>query len=249
MSANENQSMAIDIRNLIRSRRDARAQSIEELAQRLANGETVPPEEIETWLEQTGTDENLLQERIDCLERRSELVAAVAKGEQAQDRIGRIQADIDKAFAVVAEAQEKFAAVRAKHAEALSQLEQQRAEGNRAAEALLEPENLSPFDRDRLATARKAATAAAIATEDHQRNIVLLKASLEDAEAGLVDAQETAKQFRNDPGAADRLQRAKNAVNARSGRLKEAEAELPKLVAEAQRQAAALAAIEDDLRK
>lgn len=241
--------MAIDIKGLIRGRREARAANIEELAQRLAKGETIAPEEIEAWLEQTGCNEETLQERIDCLERRAELVAKAAKGEEAQTRIEKLHAEIDKAFAVVAEAQEKFAAVRAKHAEALSLLERQRSEGQLAAEALLEPENLSPFDRDRLATARKAASDAVVAAEEHRRNIVSLRASLEDAEAGLAEAQETAKRFRNDPGAADTLQRSKNAVNARSGRLKDAEAELPKLVAEAQRQAATLAAIEDELRK
>lgn len=241
--------MAIDIKALIRGRREARAANIEELAQRLAKGEAVSPEEVELWLEQTGADEELLQERIDTIERRAELLAKVAKGDEAGGRIAIIHGEIDEAFAAVAEAQEKYAALRAKHADTLTILGQERAEGHRAAEALLEPENLSPFDRDRLGSARKAASESAIAAEEQRRNITELKASVQDAETALADAEAMAKQRRNDPVVADTLQRAKNAVNARGGRLKAAEAELPKLVAEAKRKAAAVETIEAELQK
>lgn len=241
--------MGIDIKGLIRGRREARAANVEELAQRLAGGEDVPPEEIELWLEQTGCSEDLLQERIDAIERRSELLATVAKGKAAAAKIERIEADIGKAEDAVEEARRKQAAVVAKHVDELFELRQASDAAARASAALLEREALSAADWQRLDAARRAATAAAEAAEEGGRNVVALKEFLERSETELSEAQATAKKFRGDPGSAERSQRAKNAVAARGQRLKAAEDELPKLVAEAERTGAALRAIEDELRK
>lgn len=240
--------MGLNIIELIRGRKQARAAGIEELAKRLAAGEAVPPDEIEAILGRTGCDETALQERVDALERRAELIAKVAKGEAAESVLDRIEGECDRAMQVIADAQRKHAAVVAKHADELLKARGAIEAANTAREALLKPENLSPADRERLAEARKVASAAAGAAEELRRNIPELQRSAEESEQMLADAVETLRAFRNDAGALDLKARAENAVKARGQRLKDAEAELPKLQAEAARTAAAVAAIEDELR-
>lgn len=241
--------MGINIVSMIRGRREARAQGIEELARRLAAGEAIAPEDIEAILDETGTDEEMLQAAVDRIERRAGLLAAVARGNAAQAKADRIHADLEKALAVVTDAQEKYSALRLKHHEALADFERQQAEGLRAAEALLEPDNLSPADRERLAQARQTATDAAQAAGDLRRQMRDLRGSLEQAERELPDAKEYARLNRSNPDAQARAARAENAVSARKARVAEAEAQLPKLVAEADRTAAAVETIEAELRR
>jgi hypothetical protein len=241
--------MAIDIVGMIRGRKQARVAGIEELAKRLAAGEAVQPEEVEAILDRTGCDEEQLQERVDAIERRAGLIAAVARGEAAQVKIDRIDAECEKAWQAVADAQRKHAGVVAKHADDLLTLRQSLDAANRAADELLSPENLSPADKERLAQARKAASDAAQAADDLRRSMRELRMSLENAEREAVDAVENAKVYRNNADAQDRKARAENAVKARTARVKDAEMQLPKLVAEGERTAAALAAVEDELRR
>ena len=241
--------MAIDIVGLIRGRKQARVAGIEELAKRLAAGESVQPEEVEAILDRTGCDETQLQERVDAIERRAGLIAAVARGEAAQVKIDRIDAECEKAWQAVADAQRKHAGVVAKHADDLLTLRQSLDAANRAADELLSPENLSPADKERLAQARKTASDAAQAADDLRRSMRELRMSLENAEREAVDAVENARLYRSNADAQDRKARAENAVKARTARVKDAETQLPKLVAEGERTAAALAAVEDDLRR
>jgi hypothetical protein len=56
---------------------------------------------VETWQEQTGTDEAMLQERVDALERRADLLAKVSAGHKAQDKIEKIEAELAEAEAAV----------------------------------------------------------------------------------------------------------------------------------------------------
>jgi hypothetical protein len=237
--------MAIDIVGMIRGRKQARVAGIEELAKRLAAGEAVQPEEVETILERTGCDEEQLQERVDAIERRAVLVATVARGEAARVKIDRIDAEYDRAWQAVADAQRKHAAVVAKHADELFTLRQALDAGDRASDDLISVDILSPADRDRLAHARKASNDAEQAAEELRE----LRMSLENAEREAVDAVENARLYRSNADAQDRKARAENAVKARGQRLKEAETQLPKLQAEAERAAAAVAAIEDELRR
>lgn len=241
--------MRIDITGMLRGRREARAQGIEELARRLASGEAVPPEEIEAHLERTGCDEDMLQARIDALARRAELLAAVSAGNAAQGRIDKLTADIDKAWQAVAEAQRKHAAIRDKHADELLTLRQAVDAANRASDALLDPDNLHPVDRDRLATARKAASDAVSAFGELRRRMPDLRMSLQEGERLLADAVEHARLNRSNADIQDHKARSENTVNARKARLAEAEAELPRLKAAADKAEAAVAAIEDELRR
>jgi hypothetical protein len=241
--------MAIDIVGMIRGRKQARVAGIEELAKRLAAGEAVQPEEVETILERTGCDEEQLQERVDAIERRAVLVATVARGEAARVKIDRIDAEYDRAWQAVADAQRKHAAVVAKHADELFTLRQALDAGDRASDDLISVDILSPADRDRLAHARKASNDAEQAAEELRRSMRELRMSLENAEREAVDAVENARLYRSNADAQDRKARAENAVKARGQRLKEAETQLPKLQAEAERAAAAVAAIEDELRR
>lgn len=241
--------MAIDIKTLIRGRREARAGGIEELARRLASGEAVAPEEIEAHLARTGCDEELLQDRIDAIERRAELLAAVSSGNAAQAKIGKLTGDIDKAWQAVAEAQRKHAAIREKHADELLTLSQAADAGNRAIDALLNPDNLHPVDRDRLATARKAAADAVTAFSELRRRMPDLRMSLQEGERLLADAVELAKSNRSNGDIQSAKQRAENTAAGRKARLAEAEAELPRLKAAVEQAEAAVAAIEAELRR
>jgi hypothetical protein len=241
--------MAIDIKALIRGRREARAGGIEELASRLASGEAVAPEEIEAHLERTGCDEDLLQERIDAIVRRAELLAAVSRGNGAQAKIDKLVSEIDKAWEAVADAQRKHAAVRDRHADELLTLRQAVDAANRASDTLLDPANLHPVDRDRLANARKAASDAVSAYGELRRRMPDLRLSVQEGERLLADAVDHAKLNRSNADVQAHKARSENTANARKARLAEAEAELPKLKAAAEQAEAAVAAIEDELRR
>jgi hypothetical protein len=239
----------IDIVGMIRGRREARAQGIEELANRLAAGEAVAPEEIEAILARTGTDEELLQAAVDRIERRAELLAQVSRGNGAQGKIDKIEGEIDTAWEAVAVAQRKHAAVRDKHAGELTDLRHAVEVANRASDELLAPANLSPADREQLAQARKAASDAALAVAELRRSMPDVRMSLEQAERALVDAVETARTNRGNRDVQDHKVRCERAVSARKERVAVAEAELPKLQAEADRTAAAVEEIEAELRR
>jgi hypothetical protein len=241
--------VAIDIIGMIRGRKQARAAGIEELAKRLAAGEVVSPEEVEATLGRTGCDEQQLQERVDVIERRAELVAAVRRGEAAELKIDKIDAEADRAWQAVAEAQKRHQAVVAKHADELRALNQAVEAANRASDDLLSPLNLSPADRERLTAARRAAHEAEQAAGELRRSMPELRASLENAEREAADAVENARLYRSNADAQDRKARAENAVRARMARLKEAETQLPRLQDEGLRAAAAVNAIEDELRR
>jgi hypothetical protein len=241
--------MAIDIVGMLRGRKQARAAGIEELAKRLAAGEAVAPEEIEAILDRTGCDGEELQDRIDAIERRAELLAAVSRGNAAQAKIDKIDAEATAAWDAVAVAQRKHAAVVAKHADDRLALQHVVDAANRAHEALLDPANLSPADAGRLADARKAAGDAARAAEQARHGMRDLRMSLEHAEREHADAVEQARRYRGHPDAQDRKARSENAVNARTQRVKAAEAELPILQAAADKAQAAVEAIEAELRR
>jgi chromosome segregation ATPase len=240
--------MAIDVMSMLRGRRQARAVGIEDLAQRLAKGEAIPPEEIEVILERTGCTDRDLQDRIDALERRAELLARVSAGNKAQARIDKIDADIGKAFEAVADAQRKHQAVCAKHADELFTLRQAVDAGSSAEDNLLQPENLSAADRERLAAARATWQEAEQAVSERRRSIPELVAGLEHAERELVDAVEQWKSRRNDPDFIDRKARAENAVQARQARLAQCRADLPALEQARAKAEQTVLALEEELR-
>ncbi len=241
--------MAVNIMEMIRGRREARAASIEELAIRLAKGEAIAPEEIETWLEQTGTDEAMLQDRIDAIERRAELLATVSAGHKAQAKIEKIEAELAEGHATVVRAQELYVALRAKHDEPMMVLGAQVREADRARDLLLAPENLSPADRDRLAAARQAAAEAEQALGALRRSLPDLRLSLEQAERHHADAVDHAKANRGNADAQDHKARSENTVKARKARVAAAEQELPKLQAAFDEAEAAVGRLEEELRR
>lgn len=241
--------MAIDIVGLIRGRRQTRAAGIEELAKRLAGGEAVPPEEIETILARAGCDEVMLQERIDALVRRAELRQRVAAGEAARKRVNAIDAEIGKAWDAAVGAELAHRTVRAKHDEELILLGQAVRTGDAAADELIAPQNLSPADRERLTSLRRAAMAAAEALSEANRRLPELRDSLARAEAALAEATDEANRFRSSPDAQERKARAETTMKTRGARLKAAEADLPALRQAATDAEAAVDRLEDELRR
>lgn len=241
--------MGIDVLSMMKIRREARAAGIEELAQRLAEGEAVAPEEIEAVLERTGCSEDILQERIDCLERRAELLGKVSAGNRAKAKADKLSVEIDAAHGKVVAAQAEYQAVRAKYDEPLVLLGQEIRVGQAAADALLAPENLAPADRDRLAAAHNAESETARALSECRTALRDLRLSLEQSERVAVDAVELARLNKSNADIQDAKQRAENAVKARKSRIAEAEAELPRLQAAAAEAEAAVKLLEAELRR
>jgi len=238
----------IDIVSLIRGRKQHRAAGIEDLAHRLAGGEAVAPEEIETILDRTGCDEETLQARIDALVKRAELLAEMKAGATAQKRIDKLQAEIGKAFEAVVAADKVHRELRVKYGDELLGLGHAVDRANRASDALIDPAVLAPADRDRLEQGRQASTDAATALGELRRRLPDLRASLEQGERLLADAADEAKRFRNNPDVQNRHAAAEQAVKARKARLAEADAELPRLQAAADKAEAAAVALEAELR-
>jgi chromosome segregation ATPase len=241
--------MGVNILEMLRGRREARASNIEELAIRLAKGETVPPEEVETWLEQTGTDEAMLQERVDALERRADLLAKVSAGHKAQARLDKIEAELADAEAAVTKAREAYLSLRAKHDEPMILLGAQVREGDRANDLLIAPENLSHVDRERLAAARKAAADAGERLSEVRRSLPELRLNLEQAERHHADVVDLAKAHRGNADIQERKARAENAVKTRREKVAAAADELPRLQAAFDEAEAAVSRLEDELRR
>ncbi len=240
--------MSIDIVGLIRGRKQQRAAGIEELAQRLARGEAVPPEEIELILDRTGCGEEMLQQRIDALVRRAELRQRVKAGEDAAKQLETIDSKIKAAWDKAVAAETEHRRLRAQHEEAIIMLGQAVRSGDGASDELLAPQNLSPIDRQRLADARQAATAAAEALADANRRLPELRDSLARAQASLADAAETAKQRRSSEDAQRQKAAAETAVKTRAARLKALEGEVPGLRQAAEQAEAAMSKLEAELR-
>jgi len=239
----------IDIVGILRGRREQRATGIEELAVRLAGGEAVAPEEVEAILDRTGCTDEQLQERIDSLDRRAGLVKRVSAGTAALAKLDKIDAVVSAAFDLALEKQKAHFALREKHADEAAALRQAIDAGETAAGDLLDPRNLSPADREKLAAARGALDAATKALFDSQRRLPELKTSLADAEAALAGATEAARMNRGDATAKQRAAEATNAVAARGLRLRTLVAELPGLASAHKTAETALSRVEDALRQ
>ena len=239
----------IDIVGILRGRREQRQFGIEELAAKLAGGVDVPPEEVEAALDLAGCTAEELQDRLVAIDRRADLLKRVAAGTAALAKLDKIDAVVSAAFDLALEKQKAHFALREKHADEAAALRQAIDLGEAAAGDLLDPKNLSPADREKLAAARGALDAATKALFDSQRRLPELKTSLAEAEAGQAEAAETARMSRGDATAKQRATEATNAVAARGLRLRTLVAELPGLASAHKTAETALSRVEDALRQ
>lgn len=170
---------------MLRSRIADRVSGIEELAVRLAKGESVPPDEVETVCDRCGATLEQLEEAVECHERRIELkttAAGEAKAKAAIDAIERKR----KPLADAAEAAE--ARLRAFDAEAGPTLavhtDAVRAAWHANAQLIIE-RNLRP-------PALRALRHAQAAYADADRAESAARRAVADAERSLADGKEVA---------------------------------------------------------
>lgn len=213
-----------DLLSVLRMRREKRALGIEETAMRLARGETIAPEEVETVLDRCGATPEQLMEAVDTHERRASLKAAVAAEPKATADIQAIARKRAIVLEQLTAAEDRLQAFDADNAEAVSRLEEIVREAHRAASQLIADRNLRPEPlaaltdaRDKYAAASQAATAASEAVDE-------AKLRHEDAVVQLHHNESVGA--RHIPEHVEQVQRDRNAVEARAKRMKEAEARL-----------------------
>jgi hypothetical protein len=247
VSVREGSIMIVDVLNLVRSRQQARASGAEGLARRLANGENVPIEEVEAILTRTGCTVDELRERVACLERRDEKHREIAAGAKAEKRLAKIQAEIDDARAVLADALAKLEAIQDRHAADIMQLEHAKLTAAWAKDSLLTPANLSPAQRAKLAEARQAYADAEGAEAEARDGIPVLRATLERLEANLAEALDDRRANPENGDIRDRCIRYESAIKVRRRTLKEAEDGLKAMQAAAEDARKACRAVENEM--
>jgi DNA repair exonuclease SbcCD ATPase subunit len=177
----------LDVRNLLRSRRQTKTSDVLELARRLARNETIDPDDVLASTAAAGVDDDAFADLVDMIRRRDELRRLAAQRpalerdlEAAREAIRRQRAALDEAEARYRRAVEPLIA-----AEAAA--EERARQAGVAANELLARANLPTALVERLEDARETLHAAdanfreAKASHDRQqRRAVEARAALDD---------------------------------------------------------------------
>lgn len=205
----------VSIAGLLKPLRERGVNGVEELAARLAAGETVPPEEVATILDRTGRSEDELQAAVDRHERVRRLRQEIATAEPMRRKLAAIDSEITGAEAEVAKAQKKLDVVLAKYGEERFDLRLRVEAADRSRAALVSEENLPPVEADRLRRARQAADDADQALTEAGMILDQARRQLAHAENSLPDAIADAKAAPYNADAQAAVERIRNAIKAR----------------------------------
>lgn len=147
----------IDIAAMLRPVRAKRMNQLEELAERLADGEILPAEVIDAKLVEAGKQPADLQAMVDR-KARVEALAEISKaGTPARKRLATITGEISAARADFDKVRDKLRGIEAKHSEERSQLEAAVQAADAARLKLLSKECLPPLLWTRLVEAERLA--------------------------------------------------------------------------------------------
>jgi hypothetical protein len=146
-----------DVMAMLRPVREKRIDQLEDLAERMLNGDAIPPELVDKTLREAGREPADLQAILDRRTRVRGLVAEVKRGVPAIARLQAIDAEIGKAKAAFDRARAELIAVEQRHAAEHSELSSVVRAADTARSQLLSKENLPPAAWERMVAAERAA--------------------------------------------------------------------------------------------
>ena len=229
--------MMVSVVSLLRPTKIVGVDHLDELAERIAGGAAVSPEEVLAVLDRCRATEDDLQRAVDRLSRVIELRRVVATGAATEKRLAAIEAELDAGYGAVAAAKEKLTALVNRVSEEHMTLRHRVDAIDHARRALMEPDNLPPLLAERLLATSRAAAAASDTLAAAGRDLADRRSRLRQAEEALPRAEREAS-LRRDDDARMEAERWRNAVQARRGLVVEGE----HAVAEAKKAQAAAAA-------
>jgi chromosome segregation ATPase len=219
----------ISVATILGMKRADFAERVDELAQRIVDGEKVGRDELAAFIQRIEVAPEDLQVAVDRLTRRAELLQTVRDSTPSRKRLEGIRQEFAALQAELDNAVARLDGLRAKYAVQLIDLEQTVRAADAAAAALIEPRNLPQADAERLRAARAAVDEASGEIDAARREVRDLRIHADDAERILAEERSTLTLNGDSDLAKEQVARAEMAAATRAKRLRDAEANLPKM--------------------
>jgi hypothetical protein len=175
----------LDIRSLLKSRRQERAGDVFDMARRLARNESIDPDELLAALTAAGINDAALADLVDMLTRRDEYRAKAATLPAAQKELAAVRDGIKRQREALDEAERRYRRAVEPLIEQESAAEVRVNEATSAASALMAPRNLPAAIVARAEEAREALNDAGSAVREIESEIARQKRRAEDGLAVL----------------------------------------------------------------
>jgi hypothetical protein len=221
----------VSIATFLQPARRAGVDHVDELAERIAAGVHVQPEEVLAVLNRCGCSEEDLQAAVDRCSRVLDLRRQIASAGPIEKRLAEIESEVQGAEAQVNAARAKLRAIIERVNEEHLDLRHKADAIDRARRSLMNEANLPPALGGRLRAARAASSQASDALTARRHELDERRARLRRAQEDLPIAEREASMRPGSVDARDAVERLRNAVKARGDLVSEAE----KAVAEAER--------------
>lgn len=212
----------VSVFGLMRPVKQRGEERAEELAARIAAGDSVQPDEIVAVLDRCRISGEDLQAAVDRHARVIELRRQMEGADKMQARFDAIESEVHAAEAAVAAARGKLQSIVDSLGEEHMTLKHRLDAVERARRSLLAEENLTPAQAERLRAARDAASRASDDLEAQRRELTDRQSRLRKAEEELPKAEHAAKVSPRSVDARDAAERLRNAVKARGELVAEA---------------------------
>lgn len=170
----------LDVRNLLRSRREERAADLTEMARRLARNESVDPDDVLAAMAVTGMDQNTVDELVDLFVMRNENRAKGSTLPAAEKELAAVRDAIKRQREAFDEAERRYRLAVEPLLAREQAAESKVREATNALHALTLPANLPAEVNDRVEAARKAFQDAEANLRKVQNEIDLQERRVED---------------------------------------------------------------------
>ena len=144
----------LDVRSLLRSRREKKAGDVFDLAKRIANDESIDADEILAAVTAAGVGDDELVELVDLVRRRAEYRSRAASAPAAEKELAQVKEAISRQREALEEAERRYRRAVEPLIEQESRAEAKVREANAAASALMAHGNLPRVMVERIEQAR-----------------------------------------------------------------------------------------------
>jgi len=146
----------LDVRSLLRSRREERTTDVFEMARRLARNESVDPDDVITAMTVAGMDDDALADLVDMIARRTDYRAKASTQAAAETELASVRGAISRQREAFDEAERRYRLAVEPLLDREHAAEAKVREAVNAANALTMQANLPADINDRVEAARKA---------------------------------------------------------------------------------------------
>lgn len=216
----------VSVLDILRPIRRPKLDRIEGIAARIAADDVPPASEIVAVLDASRCSEADLQTAVDRHRRVAEHRRTIEYAAPAAKRFATLDAQVKAATAALEKARRESEAVMEKVSAEHFECKMRVDAASRAVEELLRPENLPPAEAVRIAAAEDGAAEASEAAVAVRDELATCRRSLDLAESKLIAAEHEAKVSKANGDIQAEAERWRNAIKARSERVKATEATL-----------------------